>query len=111
MAVRNARRALQDATSLVETIEAGKRKRADVLASLVAVGASLPDSAFVTSYSQGADGRGRLVVVAPHAAGVLAALGSSGVASPRLEGSALREEVAGSKRERVTVVFGSEASQ
>lgn len=106
-AVRAARRALGQAAAMVETLDRASVARGLVAARAVAVAAAMPDSAFLTSLTLDATGRGELGVVARRAAAVLEALDQSGaVVSPRVEGAVVREAVAGRDRERFTVVFG-----
>jgi hypothetical protein len=105
IAISGARRALSTAAELVDSMETGRRERGRALAELAALSAGLPDSAYATSFSLEGGG-GRLGVIARRSAEVTARLDQVPfIASPRIEGSVVREVAGGRDWERFTVRF------
>jgi hypothetical protein len=101
-----ARRALGDATALVDSIEAATRPRARPLGQLAALSAERPDSPYATPLALDSTGVGELAMVARRSAAVTAALERvRAIAAPRIEGSVVREASGGRDWERFGVRF------
>jgi hypothetical protein len=104
-AVGSARRALGVAAELVDSVETAGRMRARALEQLAGLSALLPDSAYATSFALDESG-GELAIVARRSSEVAAALERVGaIATPRIEGTVVREVAGGREWERFTVRF------
>lgn len=105
-AIGAARRALGSAAELVDTMDTAERERGRALVQLAELSAALPDSAHVTSLVLDGSGGGDLAVVARRSAEVTAALERvRAIAGPRVEGTMVREVMAGREWERFSVRF------
>jgi hypothetical protein len=105
-AVGSARRALGVAAELVDSVETAGRRRARALEQLAGLSAVLPDSAYATSFALDESGGGELAIVARRSSEVAAALERVGaIATPRIEGTVVREVAGGREWERFTVRF------
>jgi Tfp pilus assembly protein PilN len=105
-AIGSARRALGVAAELVDSVETAGRNRARTLEQLAGLSAAMPDSAYATSLALDEGGGGELAVVARRSSEVAAALERVGaIATPRIEGTVVREVAAGREWERFTVRF------
>jgi Tfp pilus assembly protein PilN len=104
-AIGTARRALGNATALVDSIETAQRDRARPLGRLAALSVALPDSSYATSLTFDGTG-GELAMVARRSSEVTAALEQvRAIAAPRIEGSVVREASGGREWERFGVRF------
>jgi hypothetical protein len=109
-AMGRAGRALDSASRMVRGIATAEADRGRILATLTAISAALPDSAYITALTLDRRGRGELTVVARHSSEVLAAFEqSTELVSPQLEGGVVRETSAGREWERFTVTLGGVA--
>jgi hypothetical protein len=107
-ALRDVRREMRAAETMVEALAAARHSRGQALATLARVSGSLPDSTVLTSYSWRADGSGILAGAGRRATDALAALDHSrAVVNPRVEGAIVRETLAGHEWERFTILFGA----
>lgn len=107
-ALRDVRQEMRAADAMIGELAVARRSRGEALAALARMSAALPDSAILTSYVWRADGSGLASGAARRAADVLAAVDrSAAVASPRLEGAVVRENIAGGEWERFTLLFGA----
>ena len=106
-AVREARREIRAAEQAVATMQAVDAGRGRALATLGAIARALPDSVVATSLVWTADGTGVLGGVGRRASEAVRALQQAqAVAQPRLDGHAVRENLAGRDWERFTISFG-----
>jgi hypothetical protein len=107
-ALRDVRREMHAAETMVITLADAKRSRGQALATLARVKAAIPDSAVLTAYTWRADGSGLVAGAGRRAADILAAVERShAVANPRIEGAIVREAIGGRDWERFTIVFGA----
>jgi hypothetical protein len=105
-AVTGARRALANAAELVDSVDRAGHERRRVLGRIAALSVALPDSAYATSLAMDSTGGGDLAVVARRSAEVTAALEQvRGIASPRIEGTVLRESSGGREWEHFAIRF------
>jgi hypothetical protein len=104
-AVLAARRALGEASALVESLRVAERTRGRALQQLLALSAALPDSSYVTSLAlSGTDGE--IGMVARRSSEVVAGLERDDlIATPRIRGAIVREAGGGREWERFTVRF------
>ena len=106
-ALRDVRREMRTAESMVQGLAEARRARGQALATLARVSGALPDSAVITAYTWRSDGSGVVAGAARRAADVLAAVERSRVAPElRMEGAVVRETLAGHEWERFTILFG-----
>jgi hypothetical protein len=107
-ALRDVRREMRAAETMVITLADARRSRGQALATLARVKAAIPDSAVLTAYTWRADGSGVVAGAGRRAADILAAVERShAVANPRIEGAIVREAIGGRDWERFTIVFGA----
>lgn len=105
-AIGSARRALGAAAELVDSVERAERGRGRTLEQLAGLSVALPDSAYATSLALDGNGGGELAVVARRSSEVAAALERvRTIATPRIEGTVVREVAEGRDWERFTVRF------
>lgn len=110
-ALRDVRREMRTAESMVLALTEARRSRGRALATLARVQAAIPDSAVLTSYTWRADGSGIVAGAGRRAADVLAAVEHGhALVNPRMEGAIVRELIAGREWERFTILFGRGAS-
>ena len=108
VALRDVRREMRMAETMVITLADAKRSRGHALATLARVKAAIPDSAVLTAYTWRADGSGLVAGAGRRAADVLAAVERShAVVNPRIEGAIVREAIGGRDWERFTIAFGA----
>ena len=106
-ALREVRREMRAAETMVQQLAEARRARGQALAALVRVNGALPDSAVITAYTWRADGTGIIAAAGRRGADVLAALERArAVHDPRIEGAIVRELLAGRDGERFTILFG-----
>ncbi len=106
-ALRDVRREMRTAESMVQGLAEARRARGQALATLARVSGALPDSTVLTAYTWRADGSGVVAGAGRRAADVLAAVERTrAVATPRIEGAVVRETLAGHDWERFTILFG-----
>ena len=106
-ALRDVRREMRAAETMVITLAEARRSRGQALATLARMRAAIPDSAVLTTYRWSSDGSGLVAGAGRRAADVLAAVERSrAVMNPRIEGAIVREAIAGRDWERFTIVFG-----
>lgn len=107
-ALRDVRREMRAAEAMVISLADARQARGKALATLARLKAAIPDSAVVTSYRWRANGSGLVSGASRRVADVLAAVErSDAVANPRIEGTVVREVIAGRDWERFTIVFGA----
>lgn len=105
--VLSARRELREADATVRALVEADRSKA--LVALGALTTALADSAVLTSLTWNADSAGVLTGFARRPSAVLDRLERmNALPAPRLEGSVVREALAGREWERFTIVFGRE---
>jgi hypothetical protein len=106
-AVLAARRELAAATSMIEAVDAADRDRRAFVARLGAILNALPDSAYLGSLALDARGDGSLTGSARRSVEVIEHLErTAAVASPELDGPAVREPRGSAPWERFVIRFG-----
>jgi len=106
-ALRDVRREMRTAESMVQGLAEARRARGQALATLARLSGALPDSAVLTAYTWRADGSGVVAGAGRRAADVVAAFERNhAVSMPRMEGAVVRETLAGHEWERFTILFG-----
>jgi hypothetical protein len=110
-ALRDVRREMRTAESMVLSLIDARRSRGEALATLARVHAVIPDSTVLTSYTWRADQSGVVAGAGRRASDVLSAVERRhAVPNPRLEGAIVREAIAGHEWERFTISFGPRTS-
>jgi len=108
-AVLDARRALRDAETALDTISVAEHQRGRALAVLTEVTGALPDSSVLTSLAWSRDGSGVLTGSARGATDIVRRLEPlRSLLDVRLSGGVVREPLAGRDWERFTIVFGAD---
>ncbi|MGH7528902.1 MAG: hypothetical protein ACREMN_00820 [Gemmatimonadales bacterium] len=106
-ALREVRQEMRSAEAMVQQLADARRSRGEALATLARLNAALPDSAVITSYTWRSDGSGIIAGAGRRAADVLAAFDRGrAVPDARVNGSIVREVLAGHQWERFTILFG-----
>jgi hypothetical protein len=107
-AMRDVRREMRTAEAMVLGLADARRSRGEALATLARLNAAIPDSAILTAYTWRSDGSGVIAGAGRRAADVLAAVERNHAAPhPRIEGTIVREALAGHDWERFTIIFGT----
>ena len=107
-ALRDVRREMRSAETMVVSLSDARRSRGQALATLARINAALPDSAVVTAYTWRVDGSGIVAGAGRRAADVLAAFERRhALTNPRIDGAIVREAFAGHDWERFTISFGA----
>jgi len=110
-ALRDVRREMRTAESMVLSLVDARRSRGQALATIARLQAAIPDSTVLTAYTWRADGSGFLAGSGRRASDVLAAVERRhAVLNPRIEGAIVRETLAGRDWERFTITFGTGAT-
>lgn len=106
-ALRDVRREMRTAETMVLSLAEARRSRGQALATLARVNGAIPDSAVLTSYTWRSDGSGIVAGAGRRAADVLAPVERShALTDPRIEGAIVREALGGHDWERFTIIFG-----
>ena len=109
-AMRDVRREMRTAESMVLGLAEARRARGEALATLARVNGAIPDSAVLTSYTWRSDGSGVVAGAGRRASDVLAAVERShAIPNPRIEGAIVREALGGHEWERFTILFGAKS--
>lgn len=107
-AMRDVRRDMRTAETMVLGLAEARRSRGEALATLARVNGAMPDSSVLTSYTWRSNGSGLIAGAGRRAADVLAAVERSHAApNPRIEGAIVREALGGHEWERFTIIFGA----
>lgn len=110
-AARTAHIALEHAQEALDSVASARNLTQRALATMAALSAAMPDSAFLTSLDWSAAGSefgsGTATGAARHAVAVVAALERAGFSRPRLEGAPVGDQSGPEPRERFVLRFGS----